>query len=204
MELVIEGRAFVKGRLSNWCIGIDNGKIIEVAKNLRGEEKVDYGHMLVLPAAIDPHVHFREPGLTAKEDFSTGSLAAAFGGVGCVLDMPNTLPPSTTLDNLLEKKRVIANRAWVDYGLFGGCVPGGKLEEMAPHVVGFKMYMGSSTGKLLVTEGRDLVSIDRAVRSTGKVLSVHAEDEALLGEEREKDLRDHLRNRPYQAEVAAI
>jgi dihydroorotase len=94
MELVIEGRAFVKGRLSNWCIGIDNGKIIEVAKNLRGEEKVDYGHMLVLPAAIDPHVHFREPGLTAKEDFSTGSLAAAFGGVGaCWTCRTPSLPP---------------------------------------------------------------------------------------------------------------
>lgn len=204
MELVIEGRAFVKGRLSDWCIGIEGGKIVELGKNLRGEVKIDYGHMLVLPAAIDPHVHLRDPGLTTKEDFSTGTLAAAFGGVGCVLDMPNTLPPTTSPENLREKKRAIANKAWVDYGLFGGCVPGSKLEEMAPHVVGYKIYMGSSTGKLLVTGDRDLARIDKAVRSTGKVLSVHAEEEALLGQELESDLADHLRNRPFKAEVAAI
>lgn len=204
MDLVIEGRAFVKGRLSNWCIGIEDGRIVEVAKNLRGEEHVDYGQMLVLPAAIDPHVHLRDPGLTAKEDFSTGTLAAAFGGVGCVLDMPNTIPPATSLADLREKKRTIAGKAWTDYGLFAGCIPGGKLEEMAPHAVGFKMFMGSSTGKLLVAEERDRARIGQAVKATGKVLSVHAEEEALIGKEREQDIRDHLRNRPFQAEVAAI
>lgn len=204
MDLVIEGRAFVKGRLSNWCIGIEDGRIVEVAKNLRGEEHVDYGQMLVLPAAIDPHVHLRDPGLTAKEDFSTGTLAAAFGGVGCVLDMPNTIPPTTSLANLMEKKRTIAGKAWTDYGLFAGCILGGNQEEMAPHAVGFKMFMGSSTGKLLVAEERDRARIGHAVKATGKVLSVHAEEEALIGKEREQDIRDHLRNRPYQAEVAAI
>jgi dihydroorotase len=204
MELVVEGRAYVKGRLSNWCIGIEDGKIAAVAKNLKGEERMDCRHMMVLPAAIDPHVHFRDPGLTHKEDFSTGTLAAAFGGVGCVLDMPNTLPPSTRLRDLMEKKEAIAKKAWIDHGLFAGCLPGGKLEEMAPHVIGFKLFLGSSTGKLLVTEDRDLIKIGQAVKRSGKVLSVHAENDALIGREPEGDLQDHLRNRPYQAEVAAI
>jgi dihydroorotase len=204
MELVVEGRAFVKGKLSNWSIGIEDGKIVELGKSLRGEERLDCRHMLVLPAAIDPHVHLRDPGLTAKEDFSTGTLAAACGGVGCVLDMPNTLPPSTRLRDLMEKKETIARKAWVDYGLFAGCVPGGKLEPMAPHAVGFKMFMGSSTGKLLVTEEKDMLRIGQAVKGTGKVLSVHAEDEALIGTETERNLYDHLRNRPAKAEVSAI
>ncbi len=204
MELVVEGRAFVKGRLSNWCIGIEDGKIVELAKSLKGEERLDCRHMLVLPAAIDPHVHLRDPGLTVKEDFSTGTLAAAFGGVGCVLDMPNTLPPSTGLLDLKEKKEAIARKAWVDYGLFAGCVPGGKLEPMAPHVVGFKMFMGSSTGKLLVTEEKDMRRIGQAVKGTGKVLSVHAEDESLIENADEHDLYDHMKNRPAKAEVSAI
>jgi dihydroorotase len=92
----------------------------------------------------------------------------------------------------------------VDYGLFAGCVPGNKLEPMAPHAVGFKMFMGSSTGKLLVTEEKDMLRIGQAVKGTGKVLSVHAEDEALIGTGPEHDLNDHLRNRPSNAEVSAI
>ncbi len=204
MELVVEGRAFVKGRLSNWCIGIEGGRIVALGKNLKGEKRLDYKDWLILPAAIDPHVHFRDPGLTGKEDFSTGTLAAAFGGVGCVLDMPNTLPPSIGLRDLMEKKEAISRKAWTDYGLFAGCVPGAKIEAMAPHVVGFKMFMGSSTGKLLVTEERDMLRIGQAVKASGKVLSVHAEEEGLIGKGPEHDLTDHMRNRPFQAEVAAI
>lgn len=204
MELVVEGRAFVKGRLSNWSIGIEDGRIAALGKNLRGDRKIDCRHMLILPAAIDPHVHFRDPGLTAKEDFSTGTLAAVFGGVGCVLDMPNTLPPAVKLLDLKEKKEAIAGKAWTDHGLFAGCVPGGKLEPMAPLAVGFKMFMGSSTGKLLVTEDADMRRIGLGVKGTGKVLSVHAEDESLIGSEEEHDLHDHMKNRPAAAEVSAI
>ncbi len=204
MELVVEGRAFVKGRLSKWCIGIEGGKIAALGKNIKGEERFDYKDWLILPAAIDPHVHLRDPGLTSKEDFSTGTLAAAFGGVGCVLDMPNTLPPSIGPRDLMEKKEAIARKAWTDYGLFAGCVPGGKLDAMAPHVVGFKLFMGSSTGKLLVTEEKDMLRVGQAAKASGKVLSVHAEDEGLIGKASEHDLADHMRNRPYQAEVSAI
>ncbi len=204
MELVVEGRAFVKGRLSNWSIGIEDGRIVALGKNLKGDRKIDCRHMLILPAAIDPHVHFRDPGLTAKEDFSTGTLAAAFGGVGCVLDMPNTLPPAVKLIDLKEKKEAISGKAWIDHGLFAGCMPREKLEPMAPFAAGFKMFMGSSTGNLLVTEDADMKRIGREVKATGKVLSVHAEDESLIGNELERDIHDHMRNRPAEAEVSAI
>ena len=83
-ELVIEGRAYVKGSIANWCIGIDNGKISEIGKNLKGDDRINFKDSIIFPGSIDPHVHFRDPGLTDKEDFSTGSLAAAFAGVTCV------------------------------------------------------------------------------------------------------------------------
>ena len=204
MDLVVEGRALVRGRLGRWAIGIEDGKIVEIARKVKGDRRIDYGDNLILPGAIDPHVHFRDPGMTQKEDFSTGTLAAAYGGVTTALDMPNTLPPAVTAQELKNKKEVIAQKAWVDYGLFAGCMPGADIEDMAPLAVGFKLFMGSSTGKLLVTSDSDIANIAAQVRRTGKVLSVHAEDEALILNDYEEGLSDHLRNRPARAEVAAI
>lgn len=204
MDLVVEGRAYVRGKLGHWAIGIKDGRIAEVSRAIRGGECMDLGDLIILPGAIDPHVHFRDPGMTGKEDFSTGTLAAACGGVTTVLDMPNTIPPAVSADKLAEKKESIARKAWVDYGLLGGCMPGGRIEQMAPMVAGFKAFMGSSTGRLLVTDDRDLEKIGAQVKRTGKVLSVHAEDEDLIQHETERSLADHLRNRPAAAEVSAI
>lgn len=203
-EIVIEGRAYIKGKLSNWCIGIDEGKISTIGKNLRGEEKIDFGSKIIFPGAVDPHVHFRDPGMTDKEDFSTGSLAAAFAGVTCVFDMPNTSPPTVSKSALLEKKEMVSKKSWVDFGLFGGCVPGSDLKDMGPHAVGFKLFMGSSTGKLLVTEDEDIKRITAEAERCEKVLSVHGEDEHLITKNEEKSINDHLKNRPAEAEVSAI
>lgn len=204
MDLVLEGRAYVRGRLGRWSIGIEDGRIAEIARTIRGGEHVDLRDMIILPGAIDPHVHFREPGMTDKEDFSTGTLAAACAGVTTVLDMPNTQPPAVTVARLAEKKEAIARKAWVDYGLFAGCMPGADIESMAPMAIGFKVFMGSSTGRLLVTEDRDLAGIASQVKRTGKVLSVHAEDESMIEHAQERGPIDHMRNRPAAAEVSAI
>lgn len=203
-ELVIEGRAYVKGSIANWCIGIDDGRITEIGKSLRGDDRINFKDSIIFPGSIDPHVHFRDPGLTEKEDFSTGSLAAAFAGVTCVLDMPNTIPPSISKTSLLEKKEEISKKSWIDYGLFAGCVPGSDLKSMAPYAAGFKLFMGSSTGRLLVTEDADTRKILAAAGECGKVLSVHAEDEKLISKGPEKNLSDHAKNRPPEAEVTAI
>lgn len=203
-ELVIEGRAYVKGSIANWCIGIDNGKISEIGKNLKGDDRINFKDSIIFPGSIDPHVHFRDPGLTDKEDFSTGSLAAAFAGVTCVLDMPNTVPPAVSKNSLLEKKEQISKKSWVDYGLFAGCVPGSDLKSMAPYAVGFKLFMGSSTGKLLVTEESDIQKILADAKECNKVLSVHAEDENLIKKDPEKNISDHAKNRPPEAEATAI
>jgi len=204
VDLVVEGRAFVKGALSRWCIGIEDGRIAAVAKSLRGDEHIDLHDMLVLPAAIDPHVHFRDPGLTAKEDFHTGTMAAAFGGVGTVLDMPNTLPPVTTPDALAAKKDAIKGRAWVDYGLLAGTTGASDMEGMSAGSAAFKMFMGSSTGGMLVSGEADVRRIASESARLGRVLSVHAEEEGMLVKKEERSLEDHLRNRPAAAEAAAI
>lgn len=95
MDLVIEGRFLIDGELKDTAVGIEDGKIATVGNIVRGgDERIDLGGKVILPGFTDPHVHFRDPGLTKKEDFGTGTLSALFGGFTCVLDMPNTVPRS--------------------------------------------------------------------------------------------------------------
>src|SRR5712664_4130844 len=92
--LVIEGRAFISGKLESVSLGVDpDGRIDAIKKNQRGEPTYRYGDALILPGGIDVHVHFREPGSTEKEDFLSGTESAAAGGITTVVDMPNTNPP---------------------------------------------------------------------------------------------------------------
>lgn len=204
MDLVIEGKCYVSGRFVNCCLGIDKGKIVKIGKMLEGEEHIDFGDRPVLPGAIDVHVHFRDPGMTDKEDFGTGSLAAIHGGVTCVFDMPNTRPSTTTVSSLSEKRKIASSKSMTDFGLFAGVRPGIDVPALAKQAVGFKLYMVSTTGDLLVS---DLASIKQelvAISKAGKALAVHAEDENLRKKDIEKDLDDHLRNRPSECETSAI
>jgi dihydroorotase len=204
MDLVVEGRAYIKEKLVQCCIGIENGRIKSIKKLLRGDEHFDFGDMLILPAAIDPHVHFRDPGLTKKEDFQTGTVSAAFGGVSCVLDMPNTLPPTLTPRSLEEKTDTVSKKAWVDYGLLGGCSPKVDPAAISKGVVGYKLFMSSTTGNLLVSNDADVSKIVTSVAGIGKVLCVHAEDEKMIRYAPETNLNEHDKNRPSSAEASAI
>ncbi|MCG7844545.1 MAG: dihydroorotase [Methanomassiliicoccales archaeon] len=200
---VVEGKVFFKGKLQRACIGIEDGRIIAVKKMLEGDEHHDFGDRLILPGAVDPHVHFREPGMTHKEDFSTGSLSALYGGVTCVLDMPNNVPSVTDAEALREKRERIAGRSWVDYGLFAGIAPDTKVETMSScHA--FKIFLGSSTQSVLIKGDKDLSKVLKAAASVGKVVSVHAEEDGMLAHMDERDLRDHEECRPRQAEIRAI
>jgi dihydroorotase len=202
--LVIEGRMFYKGELRQGMIGIEDGKITEVKKIIKGDQHMDLGDRIILPGAVDPHVHFRDPGLTHKEDFTSGSTAALYGGVTCVLDMPNTKPPVTNVNSLEDKKRTVKGRSFVDYGLFAALTAKCNAEALAPKVSGFKLFMGSTTGDTLMNDDREIHKAMTSAGRTGKRVSVHAEDNSLLGWEEEKNNRDHLRNRPVSAEHNAI
>ena len=204
MDLIIEGRAFYKGKLQPVCIGIDDGKIVEIKKVMAGENRRDFKDKLVLPGAVDAHVHFRDPGMTTKEDFGTGTLAAAFGGVTTVFEMPNTNPPTVMAEDIENKRDIASGKAWVDFGLFAGVDSRHDPTKMNAHAIGYKIFMGSSTGSLLVTKDSDIAGALAKISATGKVVSVHAEDDGYIIREPEKELRDHNRNRPPYAEVSAI
>jgi dihydroorotase len=195
----------VGGELKYSEIGISDGKIAAVKSSVRGGEKrIDVPSGVILPGFVDPHVHFRDPGMTEKEDFSSGTLAAVHGGVTCALDMPNTIPPAADVDALLEKKKHVSGRSHIDYGLFAAVTPGCNAGMMAPLVPGFKLFMGSTTGKILLNNDTEINSVLRDISRTGKRVSVHAEDDSMISGEPEKNCRDHLRNRPVEAEINAL
>ena len=206
-DQVICGRMYVDGELRYTEVGITDGKITEVGKHVAGgEERIELGTSItVLPGFMDPHVHMRDPGLTHKEDFPTGTTAAACGGVTCVLDMPNTKPPVTDVQTLMDKKRVLSGRAFVDYGVFAAVTPNCPVNLLARHVPAFKMFMGSTTGNILMNDDEEIAPVMEEIARTGKVLSVHAEDDNLIDHKTQENCcQDHLRNRPVEAEYSAL
>lgn len=182
-------------------LGVAAGRIVWMGGNRTGapsaREVLDVTGLHVLPGVIDPQVHFREPGGEHKEDLETGTRAAVLGGVTTILEMPNTEPPTTTTAALAEKLGRAAGRAWCDHAFFVGARPDnlddlGALEAL-PGCAGVKVFMGKSTGGLLVDTEEGL---ERTLRSGRRRVAVHAEDEARLRERadiarKSGDVRDH-------------
>ncbi|MCB1783023.1 MAG: dihydroorotase [Alphaproteobacteria bacterium] len=154
-------------------------------------EVVDCMGLHVLPGVIDTQVHFREPGGEHKEVLETGMMAAAMGGVTGVFEMPNTNPLTTTPEALQQKLDIAAQNPWVNYAFyFGGTADNAEdLEhwENLPGVCGVKIFMGSSTGSLLVASDEDVSAV---LRNGNRVVAVHAEDEMMMIENKEKILGD--------------
>lgn len=159
--------------------------------SIEGEDRViDAKDLILLPALIDPHVHFRIPGAAHKENWETASQAAIAGGVTTVFDMPNNSPPCVSAKRLAEKKQLIDAQLKIPlrYGLYLGADQN-HLEEIAKvkdQIVGLKIYMGSSTGDLLM---KDPKALEKAFRMAGEndvLVAVHAEDEDLIEERKVK------------------
>ncbi len=145
--------------------------------------RIDATGLLVFPGLVDPQVHFREPGLTHKEDLGSGSLAAVGGGVTTFFEMPNTKPSTTTPELLADKLARAAAKAWADHAFFLGATAQ-NAEQLAewenlPGCSGVKIFMGSSTGDLLVP---DDATLERVLRAGRRRVAVHAEDEYRLEE----------------------
>ena len=200
---VISGRVFFRGQLEPLSIGIDEtGRIAAIKKTLRGDEAVDHGDALVLPGCVDLHVHMRDPGLTRKEDFSSGTRSAAIGGVTTVADMPNTVPPVTTSTTLEQKEAAVRGRAAVDYALYAAPQNADAVARLA-RAVAFKIFMAESTGNLAVTVPR-MEEILRAAATSPKVVVIHAEDPGKFTKQKARDLRAHSDARPKVAEETAV
>ncbi len=207
-EQVIKGRIFHAGELIEGCIGIDEGIITAVKKILDGDQVVDYGSKMILPAGIDPHVHFRDPGHTHKEDFGSGTLSALYGGVTCVLDMPNTNPPTIDVEHFDSKLETASRKAHCDFGLWGGLVDGIDQGQLLGRTKWAKAYLASTTGNLLIN---DLATIEKALpklKQAGGVLAMHCEDmeimKALSRPGRPRNLVEHDTLRPNSSEAVCI
>ena len=134
--------------------------------------------LLKLPGLIDPHVHFREPGATHKEDFTTGSAAALSGGVVAVIDMPNNPTPTVDRLSLKNKEEIAKNKSLCDYGFHFGARPNdntSEFEKVKDRVAGLKVYMNQTTGNLLI-EDDQLIEKVFATWPKDKPLLVHAEE----------------------------
>lgn len=151
------------------------------AEELAGaDDCVDIEGRMLLPGAIDTHVHFREPGLTHKASIATESAAAVSGGITSFIDMPNTRPATTSQGAVADKKRIAAETSYANYGFFLGATNDNLDEILAadPHEIpGVKLFMGSSTGNMLVD---DDITLSQLFASYRGVIAVHAEDEATL------------------------
>lgn len=186
MKTIITGGHVVnEGRVADANIIIENGKIVEITPNALptlppAAELIDATGCYVLPGIIDDHVHFREPGLTQKGDIDTESQAAAAGGVTTYFDMPNTQPQTTTLEALDDKFDLAAQKSHVNYAFFYGATNDNLrtfnlLDDT--RIPGIKLFMGSSTGNMLVDSHEVLEYIFSNCRLP---LMVHCEDSAII------------------------
>jgi dihydroorotase len=200
-------------------IAVSDGRIAAIiGPGGLGEEtasdEIDAAGHFVLPGVIDGHVHFREPGLEHKEDWGSGSRSAVMGGVTMVLDMPNTLPPTSTAA-LVEAKRQLAEaKSYCDFGLFGLVVQE-NVDDILPMaeagVAGYKCFLGESIGSIPTPDDGVLLDAMGQVAQAGLRIGFHAENNAIMQHRIRRlkaagrtDPLAHVESRPVVAEVEAI
>ena len=168
MRTLIQGGTLVnEGKLFEGSILIEDLRIARIytephTPEASYDELIDASGCFILPGVIDDHVHFREPGLTAKADIESESRAAAAGGVTTYFDMPNTVPQTTTLEALEEKFALAAQKSHVNYSFFFGATNDNVelFPQLDAHrIPGIKLFMGSSTGNMLVDRREALEKI---------------------------------------------
>jgi len=186
MRTLIKGGTLVnEGKVFDGAIVVEEDKIRKIVAGNQVPESsydhvVDASGCFVLPGVIDDHVHFREPGLTAKADIESESRAAAAGGVTTYFDMPNTIPQTTTLEALDEKYALAAHKSHVNYAFFFGATNDNveHFEQLDPQrIPGIKLFMGSSTGNMLVDRSE---SLDKIFSSAKLPIMAHCEDTTII------------------------
>lgn len=186
-------------------IGIEGCKITKVGdlSDCDAPTVIDAAGKHVLPGIVDTQVHFREPGNEHKEDLESGSCAAVMGGVTSFFDMPNTQPSTTTKEALEQKLSLAAGRCWTNYAFYVGASPDNVAElpelEKLPGCAGIKIFMGSSTGTLLIDDERVL---EQVLTNGTRPCAIHSEDEARLKQRKPAfETIDDPRNHPVWRDV---
>lgn len=192
ITLIKNARIVNEGKIFKGDILIENNYITEVASSISAKSSdvhvFDAEGNFVFPGVIDDQVHFREPGLTHKATIESESRAAVAGGITSFIEMPNTNPQTTTIDKLEEKFEIAAKTSWANYSfMFGGT--NDNLEEIlkvdAKNVAALKLFLGSSTGNMLVDNPKVL---EKIFSSTKLLIAVHCEDEETI----QKNLKTHM------------
>jgi allantoinase len=213
--LVRARRAVVAGRETSVGVGIRAGRIVHLAAYddpIEAEAVVELlDDEVLLPGLVDTHVHVNEPGRTEWEGFESATRAAAAGGVTTIVDMPlNSIPPTTTVAGLEEKRAAARDRVWVDVGFWGGAVPGNAADLSALHdagVFGFKCFLiDSGVEEFPHLSTGEFVDAMTETARIGALMLVHAEDAALIDESRAHGTAyaGFLDSRPQAAEERAI
>lgn len=190
----------------NADVGVIAGRIAAIGDLSRASagQVVDVTGLHVLPGVIDSQVHLREPGNEHKEDLESGGRAAALGGVTAVFEMPNTKPPTTTPDAIADKVARARHRMYCDFAFYGGATTE-NIDLLAdierqPGCCGIKVFMGSSTGTLLVEKDEDVL---RVLSVINRRAAFHSEDEFRLRERRELAVLGDVRTHPVWRDAAA-
>jgi dihydroorotase len=212
--LIKNTRIYYNNSLRPAEIIIEGGKITKIAKDLRVSSSdliLDARGALTLPAGIDVHVHFRDPGMNAKENWYTGSCAAAAGGVTTVIDQPNTIPPTTDRRSFEQKLKLAKTKSIVDFGINGGVT--GNLEKLKElwelGVTAFgEIFMAESTGGLNIDEETFEEALSE-IKKLDSLATIHAEDEEMRLElesflKGDVSLDYHSKVRPNACEAAAV
>lgn len=190
-------------------VAIRDGRIAALGDLGRADarEIVDVTGLHILPGVVDSQVHLREPGNEHKEDLETGGRAAVLGGVTTVFEMPNTKPPTTSPEALADKVARARHRMYCDFAFYGGATTENvdllAAMEREPGCCGIKIFMGSSTGTLLVEKDEDVLRVLKAIRRRA---AVHSEDEFRLRERRPLALTGRVETHPVwrDAEAAVL
>jgi allantoinase len=209
--MIIRGGTIVTARgVERTDIAISGGQITAVGQSLDADgEEIDATGLHVFPGGIDSHVHFNEPGRTEWEDIAHGSAALAAGGYTSFIDMPlNNLPVTTDVAAFDLKLEAMKRSSKVDFGLWGGLVPG-NLDELEPlvrrGVMGFKAFMcPSGIDEFPAADEQTLREGMKRIAELGSILLVHAEDPSRLGSPAGGTARDFIWSRPADAELQAI
>ena len=224
VDLVIKSGKIVRpDSIFEAGIAIKDGKIVAIMEDHllpEANQVVDAEGKVVMAGVIDPHCHMREPGIVEREDWITGTMAAAAGGVTTVLDHPNTIPPVNCAKTLLSKKELVASKALIDFGLYGGdgATSIGQIAEQAEAgAVAFKTFLWPYPDRkdefegITCTDDDTLLDIFEAVAGTGLVQALHAESKPIVDHYTRKLLREgrrdpsvHGKSRPVISEVEAV
>ncbi len=208
LDLIIKnGKCYINGELKDVDVSVKNGKIQSIGKiEEETENIIDAKGLAVLPGCIDTQTHFREPGSTDTEDLNSGSRAAVAGGITAVFEMPNTNPPTSNKKEFQRKLDLAKNRMYCNYAFYFGATANNN-DDLAQlknleGCCGIKLFVGSSTGNLLVADEKD---IEKVFQNSSKVVAVHSEDEEILNNNKKLIKKGDVKSHPvWRSEECAM